>query len=112
MSSSKTDYTGGQIQFRQGDINEQHDLAFGDVLVWKGWIDHRVLPVIQGERDVFVVEWWLGEDCAVSNDPRAKDDLRTLEPVEIKLRRWGRGLDKCKDKTLKQQVAQRFKVFA
>jgi hypothetical protein len=94
MLSSRAKYEGGQIQFRQGDINEQHDLAFGDVLVWKGWIDHRVLPVIQGERDVFVVEWWLGEDCAVSNDPRAKDDLRTLEhaarlePTDARLQRW------------------------
>jgi hypothetical protein len=37
-----------------------------------------VAPVTEGVREVFVVEWWVGEECADTLQPRGEDSLRGI----------------------------------
>mmetsp|Transcript_87568 Transcript_87568/g.194698 ORF Transcript_87568/g.194698 Transcript_87568/m.194698 type:complete len:393 (-) Transcript_87568:46-1224(-) len=94
MLSNADEYEGGALEFRNGAITEQYVLAVGDVLAWRGWTAHRVLPVTRGLRDVFVIEWWLDEDCTTSLLRRASDSLDGLrnalrvDPNSPNLHRW------------------------
>mmetsp|Transcript_89692 Transcript_89692/g.192230 ORF Transcript_89692/g.192230 Transcript_89692/m.192230 type:complete len:394 (+) Transcript_89692:138-1319(+) len=84
MLSNADEYEGGALEFRNGAITEQYVLAVGDVLAWRGWTQHRVVPVTRGSRDVFVVEWWLGEDCTTSFEPRGSDSVEGLRNALLK----------------------------
>jgi len=98
MLSPKDEYEGGESEFKHRDSVERYVVELGDVMVWRGWIEHRVTQVLSGQRTVFVIEWWLGEDCIVSEDPRGGDDRKTLQhtlEVEAKTMCGGSGSHSC-----------------
>lgn len=78
MLSKPDQYKGGAVELKDGNMYERHELELGDSLAWRGWTLHRVTPVTWGLRDVFVVEWWLGQDCTISLDPRSEDNIEDL----------------------------------
>lgn len=52
-------------------------LARGDALVWRGWDEHRVAPVLRGRRRVAVLEWWTDPETGPSaKNPRPDDSHR------------------------------------
>eukprot|EP01043_Picozoa_sp_COSAG02_P032791 COSAG02_NODE_2206_length_9517_cov_3.928860_13_plen_223_part_00 len=59
--------------------DERHNLLPGHALGWTGWTSHRVAPVTVGVREVFVVEWWVGEECAETLQPRAPDTVADIQ---------------------------------
>ena len=79
MLSDPSAFEGGAVELRRntgvdaGPDERHDDLRPGDVVGWKGWTNHRVAPVTAGVREVFVVEWWVGEDCADTLDMRGDD---------------------------------------
>jgi hypothetical protein len=73
-----------QVEFRRSTAahtaaEERHNVQPGHVLGWKGWTSHRVAPVMAGVREVFVVEWWVGEECAETLQPRARDTVADIQ---------------------------------
>ena len=73
-----------QVEFRRSTAahavaDERYNLPPGHVLGWKGWTSHRVAPVTVGVREVFVVEWWVGEECAETLQPRAPDTVADIQ---------------------------------
>ena len=60
MLSAPEDYVGGAFQTQRGAAWHNFSLGRGDVLVWRSWERHCVLPVVRGLRHVLVVEWWTG----------------------------------------------------
>mmetsp|Transcript_99458 Transcript_99458/g.197084 ORF Transcript_99458/g.197084 Transcript_99458/m.197084 type:complete len:385 (-) Transcript_99458:131-1285(-) len=94
--SAHGDYKGGGLEFKDiNRIERYNTLSQGDVVAWRGWTHHQVKSVLQGRRDIFVVEWWLGADCAETLDPRggpeSTSDLRhalSLDPTSGTLRRF------------------------
>jgi len=94
MLSPQSAYTGGAVELVSGEARERYELRAGDALAWRGWTDHRVQEVWSGLREVLVVEWWVGQDCASSHEPRAgdtADSLRyalSLAPASPNLHRW------------------------
>lgn len=84
MLSKADDYEGGAVEFRADSAQERYELDAGDVLAWRGWTYHRVFPVTRGLRDVFVVEWWLGEDCTTSLVSRGADSVEGLRNSLLK----------------------------
>eukprot|EP00929_Paragymnodinium_shiwhaense_P070744 TRINITY_DN35869_c0_g1_i3.p1 TRINITY_DN35869_c0_g1~~TRINITY_DN35869_c0_g1_i3.p1 ORF type:complete len:225 (-),score=19.27 TRINITY_DN35869_c0_g1_i3:55-729(-) len=102
---SRRGYEGGAIELRgseEGAATSQEvdrfELQPGDVVAWRGWTQHRVLPLTRGWRDVFCAEWWLGEDCTETLQPRPVDTTGDwqraiqLEPTAPQLLR-GPGLN-------------------
>ena len=78
MLSAPGEFSGGAVEFRRytgagAATEERYSLQPGDALGWKGWTNHRVAPVTDGVREVFVVEWWVGADCADTLKPRGSD---------------------------------------
>ena len=78
MLSAPEEFVGGAVEFRRSSgaravTDERYMLRPGEALGWKGWTSHRVAPVTDGVREVFVVEWWIGAECAVTLDPRGSD---------------------------------------
>ena len=57
LNGSETNYTGGEIQFKEN--NEQHLLKSGECLVFPSYYYHRVLPVTEGVR-YSLVSWITG----------------------------------------------------
>jgi len=78
MLTQRDQYEGGGVHFRRADISESFDLAVGDALVWRGWVNHHVSPVTSGLRRVFVMEFWSGRECETSGIDRAGDSLNDL----------------------------------
>lgn len=79
FSSAGRDFGGGELQARSGysETARYHnitDIQRGDVIAWRGWDKHRVLPLLWGQRQVVVAEWWAGEPCS-DTDARKKDTL-------------------------------------
>merc|ERR1719401_1501764 len=61
MLSPSEDYTGGSFEIKTGGkcgAEEALELVLGDVVVWQSWRTHRVAPLLQGSREVLVVELW------------------------------------------------------
>ena len=59
MLSPSEEYSGGAVELRRSDAagaraDERYELRRGDALAWKGWASHRVSPVRDGAREVFV----------------------------------------------------------
>lgn len=79
MLSSRDEYKGGIVELKEGMSSERYELSLGDVLAWRGWTQHRVSPVIEGKRDIFIAEWWLGADCADSLEPRGRESLEEVQ---------------------------------
>jgi len=83
MLSASSDFSGGAIEFMNDDldntVNETHSLDLGDVLAWRGWTYHRVLPVTSGVREVLIVEWWSNADCSESHVQRDGDTRNGLK---------------------------------
>jgi hypothetical protein len=78
MLSAPNEFAGGAVEFRRSTgagaaADERYSLLPGDALGWKGWTSHRVAPVTDGVREVFVVEWWVEEECADTLQPRGPD---------------------------------------
>lgn len=95
MMSPDDAYWGGEVELYANENLERYThLQQADVLIWRGWTMHRILPVTSGRRDVLAVEWWRGADASVSEVPRMADspkDLRlaiTLNPGVPHLYRW------------------------
>eukprot|EP00928_Gymnodinium_smaydae_P036266 TRINITY_DN25371_c0_g1_i1.p1 TRINITY_DN25371_c0_g1~~TRINITY_DN25371_c0_g1_i1.p1 ORF type:complete len:627 (+),score=156.11 TRINITY_DN25371_c0_g1_i1:36-1883(+) len=74
------DFEGGALEIRRGDRVDVADepLRRGDVLIWRGWDEHRVTSVTRGLRRVLVVEWWQGEDTTEAISERPGDSLEGL----------------------------------
>ena len=66
LLSDPEEFSGGAVEFRRSTAadavtDERFELRAGDALGWRGWTSHRVAPLTRGVREVFVVEWWVGE---------------------------------------------------
>ena len=55
--SDKSDYSGGSLQFKQGNQIEDFSLDKGDCMVFPSWKTHRVTPVLEGKR--YSLVWWV-----------------------------------------------------
>lgn len=83
LSTAGRDFTGGALEVRkspfwEGCVERITDVSRGDVVAWRGWNMHRVLPVEEGKRQVIVAEWWKGPSC-LDGHKRAEDTLETVE---------------------------------
>eukprot|EP01084_Bolivina_argentea_P073421 133230_1 len=63
MISEDEDYEGGMSEFRydnsdRDDEIERQQLQWSDVLLFDSSVDHRILPVLNGDRHVVVIEFW------------------------------------------------------
>jgi len=97
LLSSPSSFAGGWIELANDDgeasLYENITLQAGDFISWRGWTSHRVSPLIVGERDILVVEWWNGEDVTASQLPRGSDTVEglkhaiTLDPTSSYLHR-------------------------
>ena len=73
MLSAAGDFEGGDFEIRRklrpaGDLAyEKHRAERGDLLVWRGWDDHRVTPLVRGRRRVLAAEW---RCCSAEDDSR------------------------------------------
>eukprot|EP00930_Biecheleria_cincta_P061388 TRINITY_DN46961_c0_g1_i1.p1 TRINITY_DN46961_c0_g1~~TRINITY_DN46961_c0_g1_i1.p1 ORF type:complete len:516 (+),score=93.75 TRINITY_DN46961_c0_g1_i1:59-1606(+) len=78
LTSAGIDYDGGDLQVRTpgSEVQTVSDLQRGDMVAWRGWDIHRVRPVIRGQRQVIVAEWWLGP-------PASKGDTRPGDTLQI-----------------------------
>jgi len=102
MLSEPSAYEGGDLELRSDDrfVTEQYSLVRGEAIAWPGWKVHRVGSITRGLREVFVVEWWLDEDCAETLDARGPDSLASIrhaleiDPTSAHLHRW-LGENRC-----------------
>ena len=62
---------GGGVGVGGGACVQSFVAAYGDVLAWRGWEEHMVMPVTSGRRRVLVAEWWSPH---VHGDVREVDD--------------------------------------
>lgn len=81
MLSEEDDFEGGAQEVRFKGSTLRHKLSRGDVMVWRGWTEHRVTPVTDGLRKVFIVEFWSGPDVTSSMKPNAANSPESLEPA-------------------------------
>ena len=61
LNRPNIDFEGGLLQFKLQTIDkniESVSLGTGDLILFPALTDHRVLPVINGSRQVLVIEWW------------------------------------------------------
>eukprot|EP00931_Biecheleriopsis_adriatica_P005161 TRINITY_DN106702_c0_g1_i1.p1 TRINITY_DN106702_c0_g1~~TRINITY_DN106702_c0_g1_i1.p1 ORF type:complete len:341 (+),score=63.68 TRINITY_DN106702_c0_g1_i1:66-1088(+) len=79
MLSEQGEFEGGRQEVRFNGSTRKHELSRGDVMVWRGWTEHRVTPVTDGIRKVFIVEFWSGADVAFSMQPNAANSPESLE---------------------------------
>ena len=85
MLSTADEFEGGAFEARRrlrpGDEKlcfEQHTANRGDVMVWRGWDEHRVAPILRGRRRVLVAEW----RCCDANDDSSPSERRPDDSVE------------------------------
>ena len=74
MLSHPSEFAGGDFELRRGNCIERHAATRGELMVWRGWDDHRVHALTRGRRRVLVVEW---RCCSAANDtarPYARAD--------------------------------------
>lgn len=83
MLSAPSSFVGGDVYFMNEDgdenLHENYTLNLGDVLAWRGWTHHKTSPIVSGHREVMVVEWWIGEDCADSGVDRGADTVEGIK---------------------------------
>jgi predicted TPR repeat methyltransferase len=89
LSEPGRDFEGGDIEFRrklsEANPNVQVSPRFGDAVIWRGWEEHRVLPVTRGSRRVLVAEWRLDAKAASETDvrpPDSEEGLRRLQQLD------------------------------
>jgi len=61
MISNQAIYEGGETEMAKhsrGRRSETLRMSWGDVLVFDARTDHRIFPILNGQRHVFVIEWW------------------------------------------------------
>lgn len=87
LSQPGDDFEGGDIEFRRKpsgtDLKPTVRVSpnLGDAVIWRGWEEHRVLPVTRGTRRVLVAEWRVDSKAASEIDvrpPDSEDGLRRL----------------------------------
>merc|ERR1712232_792956 len=84
MGESGAEFTGGEIEFRhRGHAPVSYVLGQGDALVWRGWDQHRVLPIRNGVRKVLVAEWWSGDN--VTQDKQRDEDTEGGYKAALKI---------------------------
>ena len=73
MLSDAGEFEGGGFEIRRklgpgdGLSYEKHHAKRGDVLAWRGWDEHRGMPLVRGRRRVLVAEW---RCCSAKDDTR------------------------------------------
>jgi hypothetical protein len=78
LLSHRSDYDGGGLEVRKRDgsvvgLYGDKRPSRGDAIVWRGWDQHRVLPVTRGARRVVVAEMWLKKPGEVGDGIRPLD---------------------------------------
>lgn len=62
LMNNDNEFNGGELQFRSqmydNDI-ERVNLKNSSIIVFPSYADHRVLPILSGQREVLVIEWWI-----------------------------------------------------
>lgn len=87
LSEPGRDFEGGDVEVRRkvsgADSKEKVQVTprIGDVVIWRGWEEHRVLPVTRGTRRVLVAEWRIGSKAASSSDVRPVDSEAALQQL-------------------------------
>lgn len=64
LNKPGVDFQGGTLEIQENfkgkcktELNAQH----GSLVVWRGWLPHRVTATTSGKRRVLVAEWWNDE---------------------------------------------------
>eukprot|EP00746_Dinoflagellata_sp_MGD_P001734 gnl/MRDRNA2_/MRDRNA2_103294_c0_seq1.p1 gnl/MRDRNA2_/MRDRNA2_103294_c0~~gnl/MRDRNA2_/MRDRNA2_103294_c0_seq1.p1 ORF type:complete len:625 (-),score=119.52 gnl/MRDRNA2_/MRDRNA2_103294_c0_seq1:220-2094(-) len=84
LSQPGVDFEGGDIEFRRKPSGTDTkptvrvSPSLGDAVIWRGWEEHRVLPVTRGTRRVLVAEWRLDSKAASETDVRPPDSEEGL----------------------------------
>eukprot|EP01084_Bolivina_argentea_P087101 157367_1 len=83
MVSNQGNYQGGKTEFRldEEEEPESYRMTWGDVVIFDSNTEHQILPIFNGYRHVFVIEWW-GNGRSHRNgrtDPKVqKKDLKCI----------------------------------
>eukprot|EP00941_MAST-03F_sp_MAST-3F-sp1_P000739 g739.t1 len=59
MLSDEKEFSGGGFQIRDDSLKlHTYFPQRGDMMIWKPWLSHGVVPITKGLRNVLVFEWW------------------------------------------------------
>lgn len=74
--SEPDEYEGGELEIKVGDSVREYKLEAGRGVIYHTGLQHRVKPVISGERNV--VTWWF---CSMIDNGKVRDILTDFSRV-------------------------------